>query len=250
MRGATAARRRAMDGTHADLGGTYYSPRVQHYAQRLVYRVSRMAAATTQDSSREADPGARSIIGPIIGGALARPCKFYPGIFPPQAASGSGFRTCFPTCSAPWPCCLASVVGFLFLEETHLEKKHQPDRGLEMGKRLLERLRWRSSAKREEQRLEEQRLQEERPLLDADEPLPVYRSTENSPELVSVSGPDPDQPLELAAPAVAPARRPIDSSRRVSNKLFTRNVVLNILTYGILALCVPPLPLFFPASPS
>ncbi len=169
----------------------------------------------------------RSIIGPIIGGALARPCMFYPAIFPPGSI-WDRFPYLLPNLFSAFALCFGLIIGILFLEETHIDKKKQRDRGLEIGQMLTSRLQWRRTERTDAKKGEQQ------PLLESEEPLPGYRTSEASPELVSISGADPEESLDLAAPVVV--RPPIDTSRKVSTRVFNRDVVLNIVSYGILAL--------------
>lgn len=77
-----------------------------------------------------------SIIGPYLGGALARPVLSYPNLFKP----GTIFDR-FPFLLPNLVCIVILIIGIfigvLFLEETHVEKKHRRDRGVEFGRWLL-----------------------------------------------------------------------------------------------------------------
>jgi hypothetical protein len=78
-----------------------------------------------------------AIIGSVLGGTLAEPVKNYPGFF----AKGGLFDK-FPYL-LPNLICVGVVVaglitGFLFLEESHEDKKDRPDFGLELGNRILQ----------------------------------------------------------------------------------------------------------------
>ncbi|EAS32306.3 MFS multidrug transporter [Coccidioides immitis RS] len=81
-----------------------------------------------------------SIIGPALGGALAQPCQNYPALF-----SGNSIFAQYPFLLPNLVCVAILVVGItigiLFLEETHGEKKHQRDRGLEAGEWLMRKIR-------------------------------------------------------------------------------------------------------------
>jgi hypothetical protein len=163
----------------------------------------------------------RSIIGPALGGALADPCTSYPDIF----RRGTIFDR-FPYLLPNLICTVIVVcgvtIGILFLEETHEVRKHRRDIGLETGKWLCDMF---SAATRHEahafSKEGEAILQEVEVLLEAEEQPPGYRSTEGSP-----------------AP---PLRRlPLKASCRVGKapsveKAFSKQVVLNIIGYGILA---------------
>ena len=78
----------------------------------------------------------RSILGPFVGGALARPCFSYPDLFPPGTIFEQ-FPFLLPNLACTSVVVLGVLVGFLFLEETHHEKKYERDVGLEMGKLIV-----------------------------------------------------------------------------------------------------------------
>lgn len=114
------------------------------------------------------------------------------------------------------------IIGLLFLEETHAEKKHRFDPGLALGKRLLGRLsRTRSflGTKNEKQPL----LQARQTECDELNSVPKLNS-ENEPRRLSTTG----------RGATDGSGSP--TNRAVSSKVFTIPVILNILSYGILAL--------------
>jgi hypothetical protein len=77
-----------------------------------------------------------AIIGSVLGGTLAEPVKNYPGVF----ATGGLFDK-FPYLLPNLICVgvvLAGLItGFLFLEESHEDKKDCPDFGLILGNRIL-----------------------------------------------------------------------------------------------------------------
>src|SRR5580700_6666036 len=106
-----------------------YSSCIFHNAICLVPRVRKLCAGVSRIFPFDTH---RSILGPSLGGALAQPCISYPGIFPP----GSIFER-FPyllpnlVCTVIVSC--GVVIGVLFLEETHSEKKYRRDVGIEAG---------------------------------------------------------------------------------------------------------------------
>jgi hypothetical protein len=118
------------------------------------------------------------------------------------------------------------VVGILFLEETHEEKKHHRDRGVELGKRLLSCFQGLKSSPKHAKSFEEE------PLLDAEEQLPGYQTTSTAQPLPSVTTADLQPPLDLETAIIV--RAPV--SQIPKTKIFTRPVVLIIITYGVLAL--------------
>lgn len=126
--------------------------------------------------------------------------------------------------------CFSLIVGLLFLEETHEDKKDRLDVGLEIGKWIMRKVRGQRepelSMAAKTGYLEEAvyLLAEE----SEDEQPPGYRSTEGSPRLTSIS-----TASSLRTP---PRANPKPSMRSA----FTPQVMLNIIGYGILALYVAP----------
>lgn len=176
----------------------------------------------------------RSIIGPMIGGALARPCISYPNLFSPGTI-WDRYPYLLPNLFSAFIVLIGVINGLLFLEETHSQKKMERDRGLEFGNWILEKLaRFRKCAEaRDEKSKLKDRDDEMQPLLDHDEQLPTYRTNENtpanSPRLKSVSAPTITQDaLDLTQ-----AREDVGVG---FSRTFTRPVVLNIISFGILAL--------------
>ena len=79
----------------------------------------------------------RSIVGSGLGGTLAEPVKNYPTYF----SSGSLFDK-YPYLLPNLVCAIVVVfgllIGILFLEETHEDKKNRRDVGLEIGRRIIQ----------------------------------------------------------------------------------------------------------------
>ncbi|RDA83193.1 hypothetical protein CP532_1230, partial [Ophiocordyceps camponoti-leonardi (nom. inval.)] len=171
-----------------------------------------------------------SIIGPIIGGALARPCISYPDLFP-RGTIWDRYPYLLPNLFSAATVLVGVVIGILFLDETHSAKKLQRDHGRELGRRLVALFRRAAICKCRGRGVEKQcllvpespkrgvygacdRERADDNLPDMDEPLPAYRSHESSPKL-----------------SPQPGRAPTATSIVT----FTRPVVLNIISYGILA---------------
>ena len=155
----------------------------------------------------------------MLGGALARPVLSYPTVFVPGSI-WERFPYLLPNlvCTVIVSC--GVVVGILLLEETHEEKKFRRDPGLEAGKWILSKVT--RCAESKTSRCEKtDDLEEVISLLSEDEQPPGYRTSEGSPNLPSTPSPEPQEPLDLNKSHVA--------------KAFTRQVVLNIVGYGILA---------------
>ncbi|KAI0393185.1 major facilitator superfamily domain-containing protein [Xylariaceae sp. FL0594] len=173
-----------------------------------------------------------SIVGPMIGGALARPCISYPTLFSPGTI-WDRHPYLLPNLFSAFVVLVGVINGLLFLEETHPQRKMERDRGLELGDWILSKFpRFRKCAEpRDEKAKLREQADEARPLLDHDEQLPQYRTNENSPvnspRLTSTPGPAIDRdPLDLH-----------DSRQRGVGvtKTFTPQVILNIASFGILA---------------
>lgn len=168
-----------------------------------------------------------SIIGPMIGGALAKPCDSYPSLFG-RGTVWDRYPFLLPNLFSALICLIGVVNGLLFLEETHSAKRNCPDRGLELGNWLLTRMGSRgATGSVDASQLKYRSSPESQPLLE--EPLPGYRTTENSPanspQLVSTVGDEPRESLHLD-----------EGFQHRPTRIFTRPVVLNVVAFGILAL--------------
>lgn len=127
------------------------------------------------------------------------------------------------------------VIGILFLEETHEEKKFRRDPGLEAGKWILSKItgcaesKASASEKAAELDDDDEEENEETPLLNEDEQPPGYRTTHSSPSLPSTPVEEGLEPLDLNDSRVTRSVKP------AATKAFTTQVVRNIVGYGILA---------------
>lgn len=168
-----------------------------------------------------------SILGPTLGGALAKPVQNYPSLF----ASGSVWEK-FPyllpnlVCTVIVTC--GVVGGVLFLEETHAEKKYRRDIGLEAGRWIVSRF-CRCAEPKAARGEKVVDFDEVLSLLDEDDQPPGYRSSEGSPKLPSTPSPELHEALDLNTPTL------VRGSKPAVTKAFTKQVVLNIVGYGILA---------------
>ncbi|GKT48662.1 uncharacterized protein ColSpa_08843 [Colletotrichum spaethianum] len=163
-----------------------------------------------------------SIVGPFIGGALARPVVTYPWLFD-AGTIWDRYPYLLPNLFSAATVFCGVIIGLLFLEETHAERKKRRDPGVELGKRILS---WVSTKSCQIPT----RKAEKQALLDDDE-LPGYRTSENSPQLVGSTSaiPEPTETLDLSDAANS------DEVTEQPKKIFTRPVILNIISYGILA---------------
>ncbi|OTB08109.1 hypothetical protein M426DRAFT_201156 [Hypoxylon sp. CI-4A] len=177
-----------------------------------------------------------SIIGPMIGGALARPCISYPSIFAPGTI-WDRYPYLLPNLFSAFIVVIGVVNGILFLEETHAEKKLKRDRGLELGNWILSGLP--IIGKCAEPRDEKSKMaeMESQPLLDNDheddEQLPGYQTNENTPE-------NSPRIRSASVPSISWDSLDLENAHEEEtnlgiSRIFTRPVVLNIISFGILA---------------
>ncbi|KAK2675570.1 Major facilitator superfamily [Fusarium oxysporum f. sp. vasinfectum] len=149
-----------------------------------------------------------SIVGPMIGGALARPCISYPEIFA-RGTIWDRYPYLLPNLFSAATVFFGVIIGLLFLDETHAEKKAQRDRGREIGDYLASWFGGVASCNGRGRSPEKQALLDGKQNVQylstsvrpgsahSDEALPAYRSQENSPRLA----PQPDtQSLNQAPP--------------------------------------------------
>lgn len=118
------------------------------------------------------------------------------------------------------------MIGILFLEETHEIKKHHRDVGLECGRRILQYF-GKSPKPDLFTKAGDANLEETRSLLEDEQP-PGYRTTEGSPRDPSSRSQSPD----TGDSESRDKERPRGKSR---HKVFTRQIVLTIAAFGILA---------------
>jgi MFS family permease len=186
-----------------------------------------------------------SIAGSAIGGILADPVRNYGWS---EGSIWAKFPYLLPNVFCTAIVVLGMVVGILFLEETHPDKKHRRDRGLEAGKWLLE-LFGKSSEPELSSRKGDYGEETFNLIEDVDCP-PDYRSTASSPELspsaAPVGLPPPAYQSIEGSPRNSMAMERIDAEafaheaeiakRNASlSNAFTKQVKLIIVSYGILA---------------
>lgn len=199
------------------------------HAFGLVHWVSFPCGASV-GNGWSADTNGSSIVGPMIGGALAKPVESLPSVFTPGSL-WDRFPYLLPNLFSAICVMIGLVIGILFMEETHAEKKKRRDRGLELGNALLSWLQRRTDKAKGKTTIKDA---EEQPLLfETDESLPVYLSTEESPSSPSASDAccrrTPDD-LE------ARGNHGQKTESKPTGKIFTKPVVIIIASYGILAL--------------
>ena len=214
-----------------------------HHAHGLVHRVRPGSSTLTTTSALII--AYRSIIGPMIGGALARPCISYPTLFP-RGTIWDRYPYLLPNLFSAAAVFVGVIAGVLFLDETHSMKRLERDRGRELGDRLVALFRKSAVCKCRGRTPEKQCLLASDGLAgyetlggcprttgkmsNGDEPLPAYQSRENSPRLAPQVDPEPRA-------AITQPQQP-DSQASHKPKVFIKPVIMNIISYGILALCV------------
>lgn len=164
-----------------------------------------------------------SIIGPALGGVLAQPCDNYPWLFQRNTLFDH-FPFLLPNLVCVVVLICGIVVGILFLEETHAEKKHRRDPGLQLGRWLVSKC-WDSSHAQIDSHVENE--PNDTGYFDFENvPPPEYKSTESSPCLGPVK-----ESQNLSEDEVEGQKK----TQPGVPKAFTKQVVFNIIAYGILA---------------
>ena len=123
------------------------------------------------------------------------------------------------------------MIGILFLEETHVNRKYKQDVGLKIGEWITRRCRRENSCQFSD-KAGDAHFTETTSLLYEDDEPPGYRTTDGTPrQQVSRSQSPSNARLRLNL-------RDKEGLKLQPNGLkqaFTRQVILNILGYGILA---------------
>ena len=156
---------------------------------------------------------------------MAQPCKSYPLIFS-RGTIFDRYPFLLPNllCATILGC--GVVVGTLFLEETHEERRHRRDWGLELGNWLLSRF-----EKRLDTLYTDKTTETEIPAFEDDEAPPGYCTVDGTPRASISNTQSGSLPLfELKAKLQLPTKKPSGVG-----KAFTRPVIFNIVSFGILA---------------
>jgi hypothetical protein len=178
-----------------------------------------------------------SIIGPSLGGALAQPCISYPSVFPPGTwlhGLFSRFPYLLPNLFCTLVVLCGVVIGILFLEETHAEKKHRRDIGLDAGRWILSKFEWCSCASvtRRGARSEKGDLGEVQRLIPSSIDADVEQSRVGYRTLAAQAA---DATTIIEAHELNSETAIKHQQKPAATKAFTRQVVINIVGYGILA---------------
>ncbi|PYH79334.1 MFS general substrate transporter [Aspergillus uvarum CBS 121591] len=164
-----------------------------------------------------------SIIGPAMGGALAQPCDNYPWLFQ-RGTIFDSFPFLLPNLVCVVVLSSGIIVGLLFLEETHPEKRNRRDPGLELGNWLVNKFKGSHVNLAEELDVKAETAGDDYFVYD-DVPPPEYRSAESSPRLGPMKESD-DLSTDDDIEGQMKGQKP---------KAFTKQVIFNIIAYGILA---------------
>ncbi|KAI9794472.1 MAG: hypothetical protein M1833_000385 [Piccolia ochrophora] len=170
-----------------------------------------------------------SIIGPALGGALADPCKSYPGLFQNGTIFGR-FPYLLPNLICAMILACGVVVGVLFLEETHEGRRHRRDVGLEAGQWILRQIKRSAEVVDTGSKSHDANFEESLSLLEDEEQPPGYRTTEGSPRAPCSRSTSPDRKARPQLEAAIRACKPF-----AMENAFSKQVLLNIGAYGILA---------------
>lgn len=125
---------------------------------------------------------------------------------------------------------LGVLIGILFLKETHEQRKNRRDVGLEVGHWILNRFKSRTELPTCE-KADGANVEEVRSLLEDDLP-PGYCTREGSPRncLSRAQSPNSDRMAYRTN-----SEKSVQSKPRGAQKAFTKQVILNIVGYGLLA---------------
>lgn len=170
----------------------------------------------------------RSILGSLLGGTLADPVRNHPNYFH-KGGILEKFPFLLPNLISALIVVLGLIIGILFLEETHAEKKKSRDRGRELGLWIVAKLSFGKAA---------EDVHTTSNVLEQDETTPLlaggadqnYSSGESTPRFS-----DTAQDLPGLNGKVADIETGSLQSQNSFRKAFTPQVILNIVAYGILA---------------
>lgn len=208
------------------------SSSICRYAVGLVHWVSRVGLRCAVGGSPAGSSGANdcgsSIVGPMIGGALAKPVDNLPSVFAPGSI-WDRFPYLLPNLFSAICVSVGVVIGLLFLEETHTEKKQHRDRGVEFGNYLISYV----LGKRGEVGSPAKNAEEQPLLFETEEPLPGYL-TNGSPAGSSTAPAGSEQ--EPIALEEAASVQVLKTETKTTTRIFTKPVLTIIASYGILAL--------------
>ncbi|OJD13168.1 hypothetical protein AJ78_06352 [Emergomyces pasteurianus Ep9510] len=160
------------------------------------------------------------IIGPVLGGLLADPLGSYPGLFGPGSFFGGQNGVWW---MKKWPYALPNVISGIFtlistiavffgLDETHETAKYRSDWGRAAGKSIWRYLKYRRSSHN-------------------------YHPIDGTYDVqTAVESIDLERSVQGSVPATPSAIRVPRRKRMPFRQIWTRNVLLTLLTYFVLAI--------------
>ena len=164
-----------------------------------------------------------------MGGALAQPCESYPSLFARNTILDR-FPFLLPNLVCAVILAIGVTIGILFLEETHEEKKYRRDVGLDAGRWILKHFHRAETDFANSDKAGYANLEDSQTLLEDEQP-PGYRTNDASPRHPSSRAVSPSvSHLKTHSEGLAAKKK----SRGVQ-KAFTKQVIVNIVGYGILA---------------
>ncbi len=166
-----------------------------------------------------------SIIGPVMGGALAQPCTAYPWLFDQDSIFGM-YPFLLPNLVCVVILIVGIAIGILFLEETHADKKHRPDCGRRLGDVLLQKALGSTFGSSAEAKSSIS-IDDHASSIEDEQP-PGYRSTEGSPRISSISR------FDVSPVSDAESRQSSRQGQGIT-RILNRQIILVIVAYGILA---------------
>jgi len=168
----------------------------------------------------------RAIIGASLGGALADPVVNYPSLFS-RGTIFEKFPFLLPNLVCAGVCLFSLLAGLLFLQETNDRAKHRRDIGLEVGRWLTGKI-FPSKTLKSPQKLHEQDQGDRAALLwDEDKTNGYGTSRPSTQASVIASGATTPHAASLETDSTTPELSVV--------KAFNRQVVLNIICYGLIA---------------
>lgn len=171
----------------------------------------------------------RSIIGAVIGGSLADPVKNYPSVFGNcKFFADNPYFLPNAVCTAV--VILGLVVGFLFLEETHEDKRDRFDIGLAFGRQLTKMIPCMGRSQRDGTTDEARRC--------INDEKGFYQPIPTSPQMTAtIAGCLDESATPISDKAVGQDGQDAMPRPKVSfYKSLTKQIKLIILSYGLLAL--------------
>ena len=165
-----------------------------------------------------------SIVGPALGGSLAQPCDSYPSLFSRDSIF-STYPFLLPNLVCFIVLTIGIVIGLTFLQETHPEKKHDPTLAAKLGGLLG----LKHDAIYRNAGMKAQAKDEHAGLLAHDKLLQEQISGDGSARI-------PDRHYEPGLPVQSDFDTSVKAlSDRSVCKTFTKQIVLIIIAYGLLA---------------